>query len=147
MVAFVFIPLTFATSFFGMNVQQLGTGSTDIGFFVLTAVAAECLSMCLAYGLRPWDRAVTRRKERIARKYSVNVNNISFLDTIRLTDFGMRLLQLDPSHSSETLHGTIIVWPRSQIRNFIAWAMSFREKRHRDEATPDRKSRELGPIA
>ena len=66
MVAFVFIPLTFATSFFGMNVRQLGTGGTDMGYFVLTAVAAGCLSLCLAFGLRPWEQVVAQRKERTA---------------------------------------------------------------------------------
>ena len=49
LVAFVFIPLNFATSFFGMNVQQLGTGSVHIGFSFLAAALAGFLSWVTQY--------------------------------------------------------------------------------------------------
>ena len=37
--AFVFIPLSFTTSFFGMNVQELGQGTATLQTFFITAVA------------------------------------------------------------------------------------------------------------
>ena len=62
-----------------MNVQQLGTGSTNVGYFILTAVAAGCLSLCLAYGLKPWERAIARRKEQVAEDTGMDVNDVSFI--------------------------------------------------------------------
>ena len=147
-VAFVFIPLTFATSFFGMNVRQLGTGDTNIGFFVLTAVVAGCLSMCLTFGLRPWERAVTRRKERLAEDMGVSVNQVSFANVVRSTKLAWRFLEyLDPSVESTTFHGAIMFWARSHLRDLRAWAVSFRKKPQRDEDTPDQDSRELSSTA
>lgn len=131
-----------------MNVRQLGTGSTDVGFFVLTAIAAGCLSMCLAYGLGPWEQAVNRRKERFAADIGIDTHQVSFADIVRETKFGQRFIRkLDPSESSLTFQDAIMIWVRSHLRDLRAWAMSFREKRHRDEATPDQNSRELTPIA
>ena len=61
LVAFVFIPLNFATSFFGMNFHQLGTGSLNLGWFFLLAALAGILSFVLSVSIRPldglWQRA------------------------------------------------------------------------------------------
>ena len=57
----MFIPLSFATSFFGMNIDQLGSGGVHIGYFFLLAALAGGLSFALSTTLKPleaaWDRA------------------------------------------------------------------------------------------
>lgn len=49
MVAFVFIPLSFTSSFFGMNIRELETGSLSIGYFFLLAILSGAL--CVVLGL------------------------------------------------------------------------------------------------
>ncbi|KAK0100600.1 hypothetical protein ONS95_007055 [Cadophora gregata] len=46
-VAFVFIPLSFATSFFGMNITQL-KGDVDVKWFVLTAIISGLIAAVVA---------------------------------------------------------------------------------------------------
>ena len=130
-----------------MNVRQLGTGDTDAGFFVLTAVAAGCVSLGLAFGLRPWERAVNRRKERFAENIGADINSVSFADVLRDTELGHRFLRkLDPSYDTYTFHEAIVVWVRSHYQGFRAWAMSLRERSHQDEATTDQNQQQLTPI-
>ena len=130
-----------------MNVRQFGTGDTDVGFFVLTAVAAGCLSLGLAFGLGPWERAVNRRKERFAEDIGADINEVSFTDVVRNTELGDRFLRkLDPSRDTYTFHGAIAVWVRSHYQGFTAWAMNLRERSHQDEATTDQNQHQLTPI-
>ena len=56
LVAFVFIPLNFATAFFGMNLRQLGTGSTSAGYFFLGALVAFGAAGLLGWGVKLADR-------------------------------------------------------------------------------------------
>ena len=53
LVAFIFIPLSFTTSFFGMNIEQLGTGTTHIKFFFLLAILAGGIALLLSLCLKP----------------------------------------------------------------------------------------------
>jgi hypothetical protein len=70
LVAFVFIPLSFASSFFGMNLKQLGTGKLNIGYFFLLAFLAGGLSLALALSVQPLEAAWTRARRRHAlREY------------------------------------------------------------------------------
>ena len=68
LVAFVFIPLNFATSLFGMNVKQFGTGSTNIGFFFLTAALAGTVGILLSLGIKPIERKISRAKKLFASR-------------------------------------------------------------------------------
>ena len=53
MLAFVFIPLSFMTSFFGMNVVEFGTGSIRIWVFIVSA-AVLVLVMLMAWAFSGW---------------------------------------------------------------------------------------------
>lgn len=55
-VAFFFIPLTFSTSVFGMNVVELGSGPTPVWAFVVTSVVITA-STTLIWALAKWKRA------------------------------------------------------------------------------------------
>lgn len=68
-VGIVFIPLSFATSFFGMNFEQFGTGTMHVGYFVLAATLSGLVAWGLAASIKPaerfWDdrrRAYRQRK-------------------------------------------------------------------------------------
>ena len=92
LVAFVFIPLDFATSFFGMNVQQLGTGDIHIGFFFLTAILAGGRGVLLASSVKPVERALFRARERLAHNLSAPVEDIQRRDILRQSSLGQRIL-------------------------------------------------------
>ncbi|KFA54667.1 hypothetical protein S40293_10598 [Stachybotrys chartarum IBT 40293] len=70
LVGIVFIPLSFATSFFGMNFEQLGTGTLHIAFFVLLAAISGLVAWVLAASIQPaermWRRAQNKFGERTA---------------------------------------------------------------------------------
>ena len=88
LVAFVFIPLNFATSFFGMNVQQLGTGRIHIGFSFLTAVLAGGLGVVLSTAVKPVDRALLSARERIARDNCMDLKWVQRRDVLRHSALG-----------------------------------------------------------
>ncbi|KAL9600512.1 MAG: hypothetical protein Q9219_003163 [cf. Caloplaca sp. 3 TL-2023] len=69
LIALIFIPLNFATSFFGMNVQQLQTGSTHIGYFVLTALLTEGLAVLLSC-----EQRSQKRKQSILQASGLNTS-------------------------------------------------------------------------
>ena len=52
LLAFFFVPLTFTSSIFGMNVSQFGQGNTGIWLFFVTALPVLLLSTMLLF----WDR-------------------------------------------------------------------------------------------
>lgn len=64
----VFIPLSFATSFFGMNLEQLNSGTINVGYFILVAFISGLVAWALAASIGPserlWDRARNRYGER-----------------------------------------------------------------------------------
>lgn len=92
LVAFVFIPLNFATSFFGMNIQQLGTGSIHIGFFFLTAILAGGLGVLLATSVKPVERALLRERTRIAGDWYVDVEYVQRREILRQSKMGQRVI-------------------------------------------------------
>ena len=51
--AFVFIPLSFVTSFFGMNIVEFGTGSIRIWVFIVSA-SALVLVMFMVWAISGW---------------------------------------------------------------------------------------------
>ncbi|MCJ1427623.1 hypothetical protein MMC29_005526 [Sticta canariensis] len=68
LVAFVFIPLSFSSSFFGMNIQQLGTGSIHLGYFFLLSVLAGGLAYTLTAAVKPVEGAWHRARQRFAAR-------------------------------------------------------------------------------
>ena len=92
LVAFVFIPLNFATSFFGMNVQQLGTGRIHIGFFFITAVLAGGLGIVLSTAVKPVERALLSARERIARENYMDLEWVQRRDILRHSALGERII-------------------------------------------------------
>ncbi|MCJ1279090.1 hypothetical protein MMC21_006912 [Puttea exsequens] len=67
-VAFVFIRLNFATSFLGMNVPQLGTGATHIGFFFLTTSLVGGIGFLLSTSVKSLEQTVSDVKTRVYDK-------------------------------------------------------------------------------
>lgn len=63
MVAFVFIPLNFATSFFGMNLKQLDTGTLNIGWFILFALLSSTICYSMTRMIKPLESFVTRYRD------------------------------------------------------------------------------------
>lgn len=63
LVAFI---LNFATSFFGMNVKQLGTGTIHLGYFFLLAALAGCLVYILSAAVMSIETAWLEARRRYA---------------------------------------------------------------------------------
>lgn len=91
LIAFVFIPLNFATSFFGMNAQQLRTGPIHIGFFV-TAVLVGGLGIVLSTAVNPVERALLRARERVARDNYMDLECVQRRDIPRFSALGERII-------------------------------------------------------
>ena len=83
LVAMFFIPLSFATSFLGMNVEQLGTGKIDIGFFFLAAALAGAIVIALTLAVKPLDRAMNESRMRIAAKWEMGMEGVRKRDILR----------------------------------------------------------------
>lgn len=53
-ILFTFLPLTFATSFFGRNVEQLGsTDGVDISYFFLLVVLTRLMAFLISVVIKP----------------------------------------------------------------------------------------------
>ena len=77
LVASVFIPLNFATSFCGMNIEQLGTGRLHIGYFFLLAVLAGGSCLILSGSLQPLEALwMEARRQHVLREFKVDDANM-----------------------------------------------------------------------
>ncbi|KAB8346206.1 hypothetical protein FH972_023251 [Carpinus fangiana] len=65
-IAFLFLPLNFATSFFGMNIKQLDTGTVNIGYFFLLAILLGLLSYVLTVSVKPMEASWAAHKRKVA---------------------------------------------------------------------------------
>lgn len=83
LIAFIFIPLNFATSFFGMKVQQLGTGSTNIGYFFLAAVSAGRFAILLSSIVKPLEHRLQHRRKETADDLFEDVEMIQNREILR----------------------------------------------------------------
>ena len=92
LIAFIFIPLNFATSFFGMNVKQLGTGGTHVGFFILTAALAGGLSVLLSISVKPVERSLLQAREQVALDNYMDLESVQNRDILRRSRWVDRLI-------------------------------------------------------
>ncbi|KAK0100603.1 hypothetical protein ONS95_007058 [Cadophora gregata] len=65
-VAFVFIPLSFSCSFFGMNIKQLDSGTVNIGYFFLLAFLSALLAYIISASIKPSEQGLARARDRFA---------------------------------------------------------------------------------
>jgi hypothetical protein len=63
-VASIFIPLNFATSFFGMNLQQLDTGTIHVGWFILFAFLSSALCFGMTRSIQPFENIIARYRKK-----------------------------------------------------------------------------------
>jgi hypothetical protein len=63
-VAFIFIPLSFSSGFFGMNVKQLGTGTVSLEYFFLLAFVTGLLAYILSACLKPSEEALSKARHK-----------------------------------------------------------------------------------
>jgi hypothetical protein len=76
LVGIVFIPLSFATSFFGMNFEQLGAGTLHIGYFFLVAAISALIAWALSASIGPAERLWNRARRRFGeREYGMDDAN------------------------------------------------------------------------
>ncbi|KAI9713379.1 MAG: hypothetical protein M1828_001413 [Chrysothrix sp. TS-e1954] len=68
-VAFIFLPLNFSTSFFGMNLKELNTGSTSIGWFVFLAILIGALSFALSVSIASLDSLWLEARRQYRHRY------------------------------------------------------------------------------
>lgn len=81
LVAFVFTPLNFATSFFG-----------HIGSFFVTAVLVGGLGIVLSTAVKPVERALLRARERVARDNYMDLECVQRRDIPRFSALGERII-------------------------------------------------------
>ena len=74
-----------------MNVQQLGTGSTNIGYFFLAAALIGGFAALLSSTVKPLERRVQRRREEIADDLNEDVENIQKREIFRQSKLGKNL--------------------------------------------------------
>ena len=89
----VFIPLSFATSFFGMNVQQLVTGPMHIGYFVLTAFLSGVIALFLSASMKPVERSIHKKRKVLAESEGENVSSVQRRDILRYSTMGRLVLR------------------------------------------------------
>lgn len=87
-----FIPLSFATSFLGMNVEQLGTGKTDIRYFFMAAAIAAAITIVLTLIVKPLDRAMNETKERMADDFGIKLEEVGTRFILRESRIGQRVI-------------------------------------------------------
>lgn len=83
--------MNFAASFFGMNVQQLGTGSINIGYFFLAAALIGGFAALLSSTVKPLERRLQHRRREIAGDLYEDVEIIQKRKILRQSKLGKRL--------------------------------------------------------
>ena len=62
LLAFIFLPLSFATSLFGMNFREFGSGQLSIWVFAATLIPLLAISLCVALPSQiPWYGSKTKQ--------------------------------------------------------------------------------------
>ena len=75
-----------------MNVEQLGTGKTDIGYFFMVAAIAAGITIALTLIVKPLDRAMNESRERIANDFGIRVENVGTRLILRESEIGQRVI-------------------------------------------------------
>ncbi|PVH75890.1 hypothetical protein DL98DRAFT_657836 [Cadophora sp. DSE1049] len=71
-VAFVFIPLSFSCSFFGMNIKQLNAGTVNIGYFFVLAILSALVAYVISVSIKPSEQGLKRARKRYVRREMCN---------------------------------------------------------------------------
>jgi hypothetical protein len=74
-----------------MNVQQLGTGRVDIGYFFLAAALVGGLTALLSSMVKPLERQLRRRRGEVADRLHTEIEIIQKREILRQSNFGRRL--------------------------------------------------------
>jgi hypothetical protein len=72
LVACAFLPLCFATSFFGMNIKEMNTGTVHVGYFVLVAILSACFAILLSLSLGPVDSFWNATKDDYRTRHNIS---------------------------------------------------------------------------
>ena len=88
----MFIPLNFATSFFGMNIRQLHSGATGIEYFILTALLASLVSFALSKGHSSIGRILRENQSPVWPGDDHDIDNMSTLELLQGSRFWQRTL-------------------------------------------------------
>lgn len=64
----VFIPLSFTASVFGMNVEQLGIGTINLGYFFLVALLSSLVAIILAANVKAVERFWAKARDRYGER-------------------------------------------------------------------------------
>ncbi len=74
-----------------MNVQQLGTGTTDIGFFFLNAVLVGVFVVILATIVKPVEQAIQDARRRVALAHDLDIDWVQRRDILRFSSIGEKI--------------------------------------------------------
>lgn len=74
-----------------MNVRQLGTGSINIGYFFLAAALIGGCAALLSFTVKPLERQLQRRREKIADDLVEDVETIQKREILRQSKLAKRL--------------------------------------------------------
>ena len=74
-----------------MNVQELGTGRVNIGYFFLTALSAGGFIALLSFTVKLMEQKLQQKRQAIATEFEVDVSNIQKREILRQSKLGERL--------------------------------------------------------
>ena len=119
-----------------MNVQQLGTGSTNIGYFFLAAALIGGFAALLSSTVKPLERQVQRRRAKIANDLEEDVGIIQKREILRQSKLEKRLWERTDDSELD------VFAPGPKIRKAIKLSANTSWKklttRHRDCTTGQR---------
>ena len=93
-IAFLFIPLTFVSTLFGMNLQNLGTGTASVKSFVIaciTVLSSTAIIFCIATAISRYLALFRHRLGGVVakRKTLRNMASVTLIGTFWLVLFGL----------------------------------------------------------
>lgn len=83
LLASIFLPLNFATSFLGMNLRQLNGGSVGIGYFIWVSVIAGVLSGIILITESSLGSQWSRVRQSVFWEYDGETDDVPWRDVAR----------------------------------------------------------------
>lgn len=116
--------------------QQLGTGSTHIGYFFLAAALIGGFAALLSFTVKPLERQVQCRREKIADDLNEDVEIIQKREILRQSKLGKRLWETKDDVGLDWLARYKLERPGPKIRKAMKLSANTYWKklttRHRD---------------